>query len=161
MPENNHVAFHGLPTDAVRALQRGGTDANGQPPERATSDGDGTPCRHCLTMIEEGEAMLVLAHRPFETVQPYAEIGPVFLHARECEPYDGAADALPPVLEDSPDYIVRGYDRQERIVYGTGGVVARESVVERAADVLTREDVAFVHIRSSRNNCWQARAERE
>ena len=154
------ITFHGLPTDAVRTLQRGGMDANGQPPERGMSDGDGNPCRHCMEMISEGEAMLVLAHRPFETVNPYAEVGPVFLHARECAAYGGAADALPPVLEDSPDYIVRGYGANERIVYGTGGVVAREDVVERAAELLTRSDVAFVHIRSSRNNCWQARAER-
>ena len=148
--------FKGLPTPTVRALQRGATDANGQPPERATSDGDGNPCRHCLQMIATGEEMLVLAHRPFETVQPYAEVGPIFLHARPCEPYGGDGAALPPVL-DSPAYLLRGYGPDERIVYGTGGVVAREGIAARATELLADGRVTFVDVRSAVNNCWQAR----
>ena len=149
--------FTGLPTATVRALQRGAPDSYGHPPERHTSDGEGNPCRHCLCMIEEGAEMLVLAHRPFERSHAYAETGPIFLHARECEPFTG--DGVPEIAV-SPRYLLRGYGADERIVYGTGGVVAREDVAARAAELLTHEDVAFVHVRSSRNNCWQARAER-
>ena len=73
--------FLALPTAAVRAVQAGCADANGQPPERYVSDGDGNPCRHCLSEIAAGQAMLVLAWRPFPSPQPYAELGPIFLHA--------------------------------------------------------------------------------
>ena len=42
------LRYVALPTDKVRALQRGGPDAYGMVPEKRISDGDGVPCRHCL-----------------------------------------------------------------------------------------------------------------
>ncbi|MFN7050754.1 MAG: DUF1203 domain-containing protein, partial [Gemmobacter sp.] len=71
--------FTPIPTETVRALQSGAADANGQSPERHVSDGGGNPCRHCLQMIPAGAGMLILAHRPFTRLQPYAESGPIFL----------------------------------------------------------------------------------
>ena len=154
------VTFKGMPADEARALQDGGSDANGRVPERAVSNGKGNPCRHCMDFIKEGEDMLIVAHRPFSTVQPYAEQGPVFLHAKKCDPYVGPADQLPPVLHDSDNYIVRGYDDDERIVYGTGKVTEQEEIVSRARDLLADGELTFLHVRSSSNNCWQARIER-
>ncbi|MBZ9794232.1 DUF1203 domain-containing protein [Mesorhizobium sp. ES1-4] len=152
------IQFTALPTENVRALQRGGPDAYGQTPERKVSDGDGMPCRHCLRNIAAGDAYLILAYRPFPNPQPYAETGPIFLHAEECE---RAADieALPTILE-SPDYIVRGYGRDDRIVYGSGGVIPTEAITARSETLFEREDIAYVHVRSARNNCYQCRIER-
>lgn len=76
------IQFHPIPTATARAYQSGGLDANGQRPEHHISDGNGNPCRHCLKMIPKGAEML--AHRPFPTAQPYAEIGPIFLCADLC-----------------------------------------------------------------------------
>lgn len=58
---------------------------------------------------------------------------------------------------DSPDYIVRGYGSDDRIVYGTGAVTATGDIVARAEHLLSREDIAYVHVRSARNNCYQCR----
>ena len=66
---------------------------------------------------------------------------------------------MPEILASS-DYIVRGYGADERIVYGTGGVVETARIVARAAEVLAMPRVAFVHVRSARNNCFQLRVER-
>jgi hypothetical protein len=151
------IRFTPIPTATARALPSGGPDANGQTPERVLSDGDGNPCRHCLQMIPAGAAMLVLAHRPFPAPQPYAEVGPIFLCADPCTA-GGGAD-LPEVLT-SPDYIVRGYSAADRIVYGTGGVIATAAIPERAAALLADPRVAYVHVRSARNNCYQARIDR-
>ena len=98
--------------------------------------------------------MLVLAHRPFPAPQPYAEVGPIFLCADACEA--GGGEALPEMLA-SPDYIVRGYGADDRIVYGTGGVVATGAIPARAAALLADARVAYVHVRSARNNCYQLR----
>jgi hypothetical protein len=152
------IQFKALPTDDVRDLQRGGSDAYGQMPERKISDGDGMPCRHCLKNIAAGDAYLVLAYRPFPELQPYAETGPIFLHAEECERAAGS-EALPEILE-SPDYIVRGYGRDDRIVYGSGGVTPTGGITARAEILLERDDIAYVHVRSARNNCYQCRIER-
>lgn len=149
------IQFIALPTDAVRALQRGGADANGRPPERQISDGDGVPCRHCLRFVEKDEPFIIVGYRPFETVQPYAETGPLFLHAAECTRAP-ASGRLPEILQ-SDSYILRGYDADERIVYGTGDVVARGHVVGRAETLLADLAIAFVDVRSAQNNCFQCR----
>ena len=149
--------FVPIPTEIARRYQADGVDSHGLLPERRVSEGGGNPCRHCLRMIPEGAAMLVLAHRPFASLQPYAETGPIFLCADPCEA--GGGVAVPEILA-SPDYIVRGYGADERIVYGTGGVVATADVPARAAEVLAMPGVAFVHVRSARNNCFQVRIER-
>jgi hypothetical protein len=148
------MRFTPIPTAIVRAYQGLGPDANGQVPEVMISDGDGNPCRHCLQMIPNGARMLVLAHRPFPAPQPYAELGPIFLCADACEA--GGGEAVPEILA-SPDYILRGYGRDDRIVYGTGAVVPMERILDEAARRLADDRVAYVHVRSARNNCFQVR----
>ena len=151
------IQFSPIRTDIVRAYQAGGSDANGQVPERQISDGGGNPCRHCLKMIPAGAEMLVLAHRPFPVPQPYAELGPIFLCADPCEA-GGGVD--PPEMLASTDYILRGYGADDRIVYGTGGVVATGAIPARAEELFADARVAYVHVRSARNNCFQCRIDR-
>jgi hypothetical protein len=151
------MQYVAIPTDVVRTLQAGGPDANGQVPERKLSDGGGNPCRHCLQMIPEGAEMLVLAHRPFPVPQPYAEIGPIFLCADACEA--GGGEGLPEILA-SPDYIVRGYGSDDRIVYGSGGVIATEGIPARAEALFANPAIRYLHVRSARNNCYQLRIDR-
>ncbi len=154
------IAFTPIPTDAARALQAGGPDAYGQAAERRVSDGDGVPCRHCLRQVPAGADYLVLAYRPFPALQPYAETGPIFLCAdpAACKPPE-PKDGLPDML-DSPGYILRGYGPDDRIVSGTGGVVPTETIPARAEALLARPEVAYVHLRSASNTCFQARIDR-
>lgn len=153
------IRFSALPTSRVAALRNGALDANGQPAERMVSDGSGNPCRHCLGEIAEGAPMLVLAYRPFGALQPYAETGPIFLCGEPCE---RAADSatLPEMFRGSQKLILRGYDVDERIVYGTGTVIETREI-EAAARALFKDDgVRFIHLRSASNNCYQARLDR-
>jgi hypothetical protein len=152
--------YEALPTDIVRALQAGHPDANGLPPERHISDGGGNPCRHCLRDIAEGDAMLVLAHRPFASAQPYAEQGPIFLHADPCPRHDPAA-GMPVMFRERTGYLIRGYGHDDRIVYGTGGIVAPEAMDATATELLVRGDIAYLHVRSAAYNCFQCRIERD
>lgn len=152
------LMFEALESAIVRDLRGGGRDAYGSRPEQVCATGQGNPCRHCLDFVAEGAGMLILAHRPFGAMQPYAETGPIFLCARDCGRWSGAG--VPPILSGSADYLLKGYCRQERIVYGTGRVVLREDLLDYAASLLTREDIAFVDVRSARNNCFQCRIRR-
>lgn len=151
------IRFTAMPSDTAAAYRAGAVDAYGAPPEVHVAEGAGNPCRHCLAMVPEGAGMLVLAYRPFPALQPYAETGPVFLCAGACERWEG--EGMPPMLA-SPDYIVRGYGADDRIVYGTGGVVATEGIPARAAALLEDPRVAYVHVRSARNTCFQCRIDR-
>ena len=136
----------------------GGRDANGQKPERRISDGDGVPCRHSLRLLPKGTPYLIVGHRPFDGLNPYTETGPIFLAA---EPTDRAPTSTDlPETMSAPSYIVRGYDDDKRIIYGTGCVVETPLITSHCAALLGRADVAFVHIRSASNNCFTVRVER-
>ncbi|WP_374311316.1 DUF1203 domain-containing protein [Dongia sp.] len=153
------IKFVSMPTEIARAYQAGAPDANGQVPERHISDGDGVPCRHCQQDVAAGEAYLILNHRPFPTPQPYAETGPIFLHADACPRCPETAD-LPPVFAVRKLFLLKGYNAQDRIVYGTGQLVPPAEINDAAAGILARDDVAYVHARSAYNNCFQCRIER-
>jgi hypothetical protein len=156
MPALRYIA---IPSPVAADYRSGGLDANGQSPERRISDGKGVPCRHCLDLVPAGFPYLIVAHRPFETINPYAELGPIFLCADACTRAE-ESEALPPMLT-SDAYIIRGYSADERIVYGSGKVVPREAIGAEAGERLARDDIAFVHVRSSTNNCFQCRIERD
>ena len=153
------IRFIALDTQTVRALQRGGTDANDQMPRRAVSDGGAIPCRHCLSPVNKGEDYLILAHRPFPAAQPYAETGPIFLHARECERAEDSSKSAP-MFQYGHGYILRGYRDNDWINYDAAEVVTPDAIEETARRLLDREDVSYVHMRSSRMNCYQCRIER-
>ncbi len=153
------IQFTALPTETANAYRAGAADAYGNAPERVISTGSGYPCRHCLHSAPEGTEMLLVAHRPFGALQPYAETGPIFLCAKGCEAPRSAG--LPEVLTVSPDYLVKAYTADERILYGTGEVVPWPQLEEAIAKRLENPEVAFVDVRSARNNCWLARARRD
>ena len=152
------ISYTALTTEIAQRLRAGGPDANGQIPERSISDGDAKPCRHCLRQIPAGAEMLILAHRPFPALQPYAETGPIFLCADPCQRHDGTE--VPEIGQTSPDYLLKGYDDTDRIKYGTGAVVPAAKIAARAGELLDDPDIAYVHVRSSRNNCYQFRIDR-
>ncbi|HKJ63709.1 MAG TPA: DUF1203 domain-containing protein [Hyphomicrobiales bacterium] len=151
------IRFVALETSIVRNLQAGGADANGHPPERHISTG-GAPCRHCLTKVPEGESYLIVSHRPFPVPQPYAEQGPVFLHAGPCERHIDNGEI--PQMLTSAQYLMRGYNGLNRIVYGSGLIVAPADIRSRAAAMFDDPQIAYIHVRSASYNCYQCRIER-
>lgn len=152
----NALSFTAMPTTDAETIWNGGNDAYGHFPETMVSDGPGHPCRHCLRNIDAGDALYVFAYRPFPEPQPYAETGPVFLHQKRCERY-AAEEVMPPVLTTSPNFILRGYGTNNRIVYGTGAVTEVADIPAYATELLRKPEVAYVHVRSARNNCYQCR----
>ena len=123
-----------LPSAPVAALRAGGLDANGQPPERHVSDGDGNSCRHCLEDIAAGVPMLILAWRPFPAPQPYAELGRLRVSAIRgktaiavvefsCAPMV-AGDIVAP-FQEKPPLVFRPKTAFERFPAGQGSVTGR------------------------------------
>ena len=153
------LRYSAMPTADAEAFWAGSPDANGQMPERHISPGGAYPCRHCLTEIAEGAPYLILAYRPFPVPQPYAEIGPIFLHADAC-PRHPVSTSTPEMFLGWERLLIKGYGADNRIVYGTGAVVPTGDVQSEAAKILGRPEVAYVHARSAKNNCYQVRIER-
>ena len=119
------------------------------------SDDDSAPCRSCLRLTPRGTKLILFAHRPFTTHGPYAETGPVFVHADACEPYRG--DAFP------PDF------RPRTLVfraYGTSGAI-RDATLASGSDAETTlerlfadSDVTMVHVRNPAWGCFDFAVER-
>jgi len=147
--------YHPYDSGFVATVRAGGPDAYGTPAERAVSDGGGNPCRHCLRHIPKDAPMLILAARPFPAPQPYAETGPIFLCAGHCAPWSGAG--VPEILTTAPDYLLNGYNAENRIVYGSGRVVPADLLPAYAETLLQDPRIAYVDVRSARNNCFQVR----
>jgi len=153
------IRFIALSTDQVNAYRRG-SDANNQLPERHISDGAGNPCRHCLTDIATGVPFLILAHRPFDSDQAYAERGPIFLHAGSCPRYI-ATTQVPPMFLKRRQFLMRGYNADHRIVYGSGGVVLADQLEAEAVKRFADPNIEYIHLRSGTYNCYQCRIERD
>jgi len=156
MPDLKYIALDTRTTEQARA---GEPDAYGMPAERHISDGSGNPCRHCLADIAEGLPFLTLAYRPFPDKQAYAEIGPIFLHADACPRHEETGD-LPRIFVDRSQVLVRGYTADHRIAYGTGRIVATQDLADAATKILADAAIAYVHVRSASNSCFQCRIDR-
>ena len=153
------MIFSPIPTDIARTLQSSGPDFYGQAAEQTISDGEGNPCRHCLKHTPKGDPMLIMSYRPFPDDQPYAEVGPIFLCGNLCEAAEPSGE-LPEILRTSPDYLIKGYTADHRIKYGTGNIVTPEQIIAVCTRIFVDENVAYIHVRSARNNCYQCRVSR-
>lgn len=142
----------------VAKIRKGGPDDYGNPAERKISDGSGNPCRHCLQMIPKDAEMLVVAARPFPRKQPYAETGPIFLCADDCSPYRGST--MPPCIDGGEARLLKGYSKEDRIVYGSGAIVPPDRIAGACEKILAAPEIAYVDVRSSLNNCFTFRVSR-
>ncbi len=152
------ITFEALPSDIVADIRRTERDAYYNAVERHISTGEIYPCRHCLGEIPVGEHYLILAHRPFARENAFTETGPIFLCAKDCAQAT-PSDQVPETLR-ADHFLVRGYDDNERIIYGTGSVTQTPFIPSRARILLADPSVAFVDIRSAANNCYQCRIKR-
>lgn len=105
-----------------------------------------------------GDPYLILAYRPFPEAQPYAEQGPIFLHAGDCE--RGGGDDRLPAMFGSAEYIMRGYSDRDRIVYGSGRIAPTEDMTGIAERMFEDPRIAYIHVRSATNNCYHCRIDR-
>jgi hypothetical protein len=151
------LRVQGMRSAEVSRLREQGLDANHQAPIEMISDGKSNPCRHCLALIAKGDAMLLLAYRPFDELQPYAEVGPIFLHKEACTHYD--SHAMPAWFDYFEPAIIRGYSEQHYIRYDTGQAIAGKELTSACQKILADASVAYVHVRS-KFNCFQCRVDR-
>ncbi|PCI86080.1 MAG: hypothetical protein COB24_10870 [Hyphomicrobiales bacterium] len=153
------LKFLPVPTEQYLEIINGGLDAHGNKPTLSISDGGGMPCRHCLEDIAKGDEFLAFAYSPFNTKHAYAEVGPIFLHAKTCKAYD--AHSIPPSFLTREHYMIRGYSKTTKAIqYGTGQRVASNNIEAQAAEILKDEDCEYVHIRSASYTCFACRIER-
>src|SRR4051812_11310103 len=140
-----------LPADDLDALRRRGTDALGNATVVRVDDTGGAPLRCCLRDSRAGERLLLVAYSPFDIAGPYAEVGPVFVHADSCDGYPSEGNY--PDAFRARTQVFRAYHRDGTIAGGT--VVAPEQSQEAAiSELFADPDVAFLHSRNMVFGCY-------
>jgi hypothetical protein len=139
-----------LPADDLERIRARGADDFGNALEPETVTGAGTPLRCCLREAEPGERVVLIAYRPAVVAGPYAEVGPVFVHAEACPGY--ADEGCYPEGFRARNQLLRAYDARGRQVEN---VIVDGPVAERAiTDLLGRPGVAYLHSRNVLAGCY-------
>lgn len=108
------------------------------------------PCRVCLRISKEPEDLILLSYQPLPDTGPYAEVGPIFIHANACEPYSDF-ETFPPDFAPR-SLVLRAYDYAGHIY---DAIVAQPGEApERAAAFLSNAAVAEVHVRHTSYTCF-------
>lgn len=145
--------FTVLPLAPARlaAMRAAGVDHGGNPIEVIVDADGGWPLRCCLRDSRVGEEVAIVAWRPFEWSGAYAEMGPVVIHADECEGYD--AGTVPPQFE-SRRQLIRPYTADHRIAYDHIRIVEEDESLADAIDgVLAQPEVHSALVRNVLAGC--------
>lgn len=146
-----------LDTSVAEGLRARRADAEGNALQPQVADEPNAfPCRHCLRDAEPGEPMLLASYSPFQTQNTYREIGPVFVHADRCARHADER-AIPDQLRRRL-LALRGYDRNQILL--AGEVVPGAEVEGAIERLLSRADVAWIHVRFAKPGCFACRIER-
>ncbi len=100
--------------------------------------------------------MILLSYSPFESDTPYSEVGPIFIHERECTPHladQGYPDELP-----RSEVVLRAYNEDAEIEDAelVGGRVVEEVI----SNLLDDSRVCLIHARNSTYGCYMFRIDR-
>jgi hypothetical protein len=115
------------------------------------------PCRQCLRNAQPGERMVLAGYSPFRQPGVYKEVGPIYIHADECEPY-ADSEAFPPEIKKGRTLTLRAYNHQHAI---QDALLADEKTAEQTLErLLGDERVAYVHARNAAYGCFMCAVER-
>ena len=110
----------------------------------------GLPLRCCLRLSKDGERLVLVAYRPSALGGPYAEVGPVFVHADDCGGYP-AAHSYPADFRDRRA-VLRPYDVDGLML---DGLVAEPGQSEGLVrELLANPLVDHVQVRNVVAGCW-------
>ncbi len=115
------------------------------------------PCRHCLELIERGkEELLLFTYDPFRDIGARPLPGPVYLHARSCSRY--VDETVFPAAFRGRQLTFDAHRTDGTFLEGAFATEGDER--EIASRLFSREDVRFIHVRSTEAGCFLFRLER-
>jgi hypothetical protein len=153
----NEAAFRisPLPAEFVSIVRNTRRDLHGH--EVAVRIDQGRhQCRSCLRLTEPNERYWLFSYTPFDSDQPYAETGPIFIHDRECDPYSAIAEYPPEFPRHHA--VLRAYNAADEIE--DAKLVGERRVEEVIAELFENSCVAYIHARNSEYGCFMFRIDR-
>lgn len=147
-----------LPPERLETIRQTGCDDGGNNGLRHLTAEGGEPLRCCLRIAEANEVLVLIAYRPFERPGPYAETGPVFIHAEKCEGYN-RPERYPADFRDWQQ-VFRCYNSGGDIV---GGRLTRagDSPEEVISELFVDPAVGRIHTRNVIYGCYMLEIRRD
>lgn len=134
------------------AMGRRGTDETGNP-WTAFGAAGGEPVRCCLRRVEAGERIVLISYSPWTGPHPWAETGPVYVHAERCAGYLG--DGRYPALFARDRSMLSPFDATGARVPERVAFVGPDDDHHAAVrDLLAAPGVEVVHVRSATAGCF-------
>ncbi len=140
-----------IPPATLSQIRSAGLDEAGNPLRVRVDDEGGSPLRCCLRDTSPGELVFLISYTPPGVAGPYAERGPVFVHASSCPGYSDV-HRYPAELGHRRQ-IVRGYDHSGDMataVVVDDGLSAEQELIS----VLGRPDIRVAHVRNVAAGCY-------
>jgi Protein of unknown function (DUF1203) len=142
-----------IPAALLERIRAAGHDDFGNPLVPITDEPGGSPLRCCLRPSTPGEVVYLISYRPFTGPGPYAEVGPVFVHAESCPGYS-ATDRYPDGYRDWPTMIFRPYRYDGAIAYDAIRMGDASTADALVADMFSDPQIEFVHTRNVYAGCY-------
>lgn len=145
--QNATLLFVAIPLDVAERARATMRDDFGHELKIYTTT---APCRLCLRISTEPEELLLLSYQPLPDTGPYAEVGPIFIHAHGCEQY-ADTQTFPSDFASRP-LILRAYNAEGEIA---DAVIAQPGEAEaRARTLFADADHVEIHVRHISYTCF-------
>jgi hypothetical protein len=142
---------HALSPSYLDRIRAAGVDDFSNPVV-ANRNRAGAPLRCCLRDASADESVALIAHRPSALGGPYAEVGPVFIHADACAGY--------PDPERYPEafryrrQVLRAYDAEGAQIDDLNTLVEGCDADAVITGLLARAEVSHLHSRNVLAGCY-------
>ena len=110
---------------------------------------DAYPCRHCLRWATAGESLILFPFASVPPGYPYAESGPIFVHADACQRY-AETEVFPFAFRKNR--VLRAYDSKHTMI--DAAVVNGDEPEAVIENLLENPDTHFIHVRSLLRGCY-------
>jgi hypothetical protein len=157
VPDSVPFSISALPSDELRRIRIAGSDDFENPFCPEVAKVGGSPLRCCLRESEPGERIALISYRPFPWPGPYAEVGPVFVHAEECGGY--IETSRYPEGFAKRRQLLRAYNHRHEISDAIQAING-DQTVQILSWLLARPEVDFVHSRNVEWGCYMFSARR-
>jgi len=152
------VPLSGEYAQKIRSSRR---DDYGRPVIEQLATGSG-PCRVSLKPFRRGEdRRLLFSHSPFTIDNAFDQPGPVFIHAREVEPYSDVHRFPPEIKANKKSFPLTliGYSADQQMVFTQ--LVGDADVDELIPEIFeAHADIDYLHARNAEAGCYICRIER-
>jgi len=142
-----------IPTEILDRIRAAGKDDFCNPLEEFVDEEGGSALRCCLQPSAPGDRLTLIAHRPFSRPGPYAEIGPVLIHAERCAGYSEPS-RYPAGYRDWATMIFRPYHEDGRIAHPAIAMVEGPGAEQAIDEIFADPTIEMIHSRNVYAGCY-------